>query len=288
MASEYEDYFIFDDPIPYKNLLVYPVLMKDYIKFHKNIDAFLFNKNRIPNPEIIQMSYFEFLWYISVADDKSAEYIYKALEILKLCLKFIKTIYQDQDGNELDEPIYIEEEIYQVDISLDENYKPFLIINGEKYTKKDFKQLRRIICEQNSIELPEDNKMNPEMEKVLMEAQAFINRTKNHFKICSLEDQIICVMISLNCTAHHIKNNISIRKFQKILHRVDAKLHYEIYKTAEMSGFVKFKDNSSVKHWLSDLHVDKFANVKTDYEGFIGKTGLSVQQVSLNKEENNV
>ena len=61
--------------------------------------------------------------------------------------------------------------------------------------------------------------------------------------------------------------NLTIRKFSKILERVDYKLHYQIYKSAEMSGMVSFKDGNPFKHWMADLtKSDKYEEVKVDAE----------------------
>jgi hypothetical protein len=47
--------------------------------------------------------------------------------------------------------------------------------------------------------------------------------------------------------------DLPLRKFIKLLQRVDAKLHYEIYMGAAMSGMVEFKDKKILRHWMSDL-----------------------------------
>ena len=61
--------------------------------------------------------------------------------------------------------------------------------------------------------------------------------------------------------------DLTIRKFEKILQRVDAKLHYQIYLSASMSGFVSFKDENAIKHWMNDLSKnDKYEDVKVDME----------------------
>ena len=81
-------------------------------------------------------------------------------------------------------------------------------------------------------------------------------RSREGTKMASLEDQMICVLISTNMSLQDIYS-LSIRKFVKILERVDALLHYKIYLSASMSGFVEFKDKSFIKHWMSDLTRNK-------------------------------
>ena len=85
-------------------------------------------------------------------------------------------------------------------------------------------------------------------------------------KMGSLEDQIICVLISTPLKLQDVYE-LAIRKFEKVLQRVDAKLHYQVYLTASMSGFVKFEDKDAIKHWMSDFTpTDYYEDVKVDME----------------------
>lgn len=89
---------------------------------------------------------------------------------------------------------------------------------------------------------------------------------QNKQKMCSLEEQMICVLISTSLTMEDIYK-LTIRKFEKILQRVDAKLHYQIYLSASMSGMVKFKDDNAIQHWMNDLtKEDKYSDVKVDMD----------------------
>ena len=75
---------------------------------------------------------------------------------------------------------------------------------------------------------------------------------------------MLCVVISSSLTLDDVYK-LSIRKFAKILDRIDHKMHYEIYLSASMSGFVQFKNEDAIKHWMADLtRTDKYADVKVD------------------------
>ena len=77
---------------------------------------------------------------------------------------------------------------------------------------------------------------------------------------------MICVLISTPLKMEDIYK-LSIRKFEKILQRVDAKLHYQIYLSASMSGMVKFENENAIQHWMNDLsEKDKYADVKVDMD----------------------
>ena len=55
----------YDEPITYKELKIYPVLMKDYIEFHSLVSCLLIDKNSRPDIKIISMTYLRFLYYES-------------------------------------------------------------------------------------------------------------------------------------------------------------------------------------------------------------------------------
>jgi hypothetical protein len=135
-----------------------------------------------------------------------------------------------------------------------------LVLKDTEYDKNDFDFIRTIICHQN-INNYDDSYIDPQVEKVLREAQEFTNKHKK--KIGSLEDQIICVMLAMHETDEKKIHNLTIRKFSKILERYDYKLHYEIYKTAEMSGMVKFKQE--IDHWMSEFSKNKYGDVIVEY-----------------------
>ena len=99
-----------------------------------------------------------------------------------------------------------------------------------------------------------------------MEKAEQYKRQLQHNKMASLEDRMICVLISTPLKLDDIYN-LTIRKFDKILQRVDYKLHYQIYLSAQMSGMVEFKEKDALRHWMSDLSEDdEFKDVKVDLD----------------------
>jgi hypothetical protein len=233
---------IYDKPIPYKNLLIYPAKMKDYIDFHIYVGCLLYDKNSIPSIEIITMSYLKYILYIAKTDKSPSLY---------LCDKLLHMILMLEEDNKIE--YYIKDD-----------GNAYFLINGEEYNSSDFDYIKKIICEQNEIHLI-DETIQKEVRDAMEKAQEY-RMMQNKNKMCSLEDQMICVLISSNLKLEDIYN-LTIRKFSKILQRIDYKMHYEIYLSASMSGFVKFKDEDSLKHWMCDLtEEDKYATAKIDEE----------------------
>lgn len=232
----------FDEPIPYKELLIYPVTMKDYLEFHWLVSCLLIDKNSIPDINVISMSYLRFLYYNAANNDEPYVYMLKMLLCMVLHIEF----------NE------------EMSFYVDENDRAFFKVRGVAYSGSDFDEIVKIIFEQNCI-TPIDNTIQKEVRDALEKAEEFkMQQTKQ--KMCSLEEQMICVLISTPLKLEDIYK-LTIRKFEKILQRVDAKLHYQIYLNASMSGMVKFKDESVIQHWMNDLTKDdRYSDVKVDMD----------------------
>ena len=239
-VGEYDYYLFYDKPIPYKDLLIYPATMDRYLDFHFYITCLLLDKNSIPNPVVISMTYLQFLYYM--ASTTKLPYLYMFKELLKMVLHI------DNDSD--------------LWFGTDPNGKAIFRIKGVIYDSEDLDKITDIVFLQNSIEHIDDT-IQKEVRDAMEKAKVY-KMKQNEYKMCSLEDQMICVLISTALKFDDI-NKLTIRKFSKILERVDYKLHYEIYLSAEMSGMVKFKDENKIKHWMADLtKSDKYEDVKVD------------------------
>jgi len=84
--TELEEYFTYDKPVPYKELLIYPVKVIDYLIFFTSVNCLTFEKNKIPDINIIKMSYLDFLFYTFDKDENGKIYLMMLLEIFKICL----------------------------------------------------------------------------------------------------------------------------------------------------------------------------------------------------------
>ena len=232
----------FDEPIPYKELLIYPITMKDYLEFHWLVNCLLIDKNSVPDVNVISMSYLRFLYYQSVVKEKPYVYMVKLLLCMVLHLDFSE----------------------KMSFYINEKDKAFFTIKDVEYSADDFDEIVKIIFEQNCIQAI-DNTISKEVRDALEKAEEYKMR-QNKQKMCSLEEQMICVLISTPLKMEDIYK-LSIRKFEKILQRVDAKLHYQIYLSASMSGMVKFENENAIQHWMNDLsEKDKYADVKVDMD----------------------
>lgn len=220
-----------------------PVKVADYFNFFSVISCLLIEKNKIPDPKIISMSYLDYLFYLRAHQENGYLYIMMLNELLKLTCK----IKEDDIRYKKDKKGHI-----------------ILILNGIEYDKKDFDNIKKIICYQNMPDY-DDRYIDPKFKEACEEAEKYKNKDLTN---ATLEDKIDCIVTSTSYKYEEVYD-LTIRKFYRVLRRVGYKLNYQICKTAEMSGMVKFK--SSIPDWMGNLSVEKYKDVLVDYNEFKGK-----------------
>lgn len=268
-------YYYYDKPVPYhansikpddrneKNqILIYPATMNDYIMFHHYGSSLLLEKNTDQNLtfeeklKYISMTYFQYLFFETMDNPESKPYLFLFDRLLSIVLR---------DDSFKDFEKSMNRYFHNGD-------KVYFRINDIIYDSDDFDKIRSIICDANLLE-PPDEKISKELRDKIKEAEEF-QAKMNNTKMGSLEVQMVCVQISTGMKLGDIYN-LPIRKFIKILERVDKKLHYEIYLSASMSGMVEFKDKSILKHWMADTSKGIFdGDSVIDYEKFKTEKGL--------------
>jgi hypothetical protein len=228
--SKYELNYIYDEPVIFKSLTIYPVLVKDYLQFNTWSKCLSLDKNSSKDPKTISMTYLDYMYTLHNDENPYISFFDAILKIV--------TRKRDLD----------------VRYARNEKGKPVFFIEGIEYNHSDFEEIRMIICEYNLVDLP-DEYIQKEIRDNMQKAKE-LRAKSNGVKIAPFEDRLVCVSISTGWDFDRI-SKLSIRKFEKILEREDAKLHYQIYLSASMSGFVEFKSKSFIKHWMSDLSEDK-------------------------------
>jgi hypothetical protein len=235
-------YTVFDLPVPYKTIKIYPATVKDYMLFNTYSQCFLLDKNSIPDPKIISMTELEYLY--NVTEKEGKPYLIFFDRLLSICLRDEKS-FED-----------VKESMNRY--KFDEKRKPFFIIENEIYTPQDFDEIKKIISEQNLIDLPDEN-MSKEVRDSLEKAREYKNKM-NGAKPASFEDYIVSLSVATGWNLDYIRA-MSVRKFTKSIRRLDNLIHYKIYLAASIAGFTEFKDKSIIKHWLTNLDEDKYADV---------------------------
>ena len=235
--ANYDLYFIYDEPVPYKSLKIYPARMRDYLQFFTVAQILLLDKNSVPDPKVISMSFLEYI--IFAANDEN--YYTTFLDAL------LRLIFRIPDE--------------RIKYFADDKGRPYFQIGEDIFDKGDFEKIRKIVIAQNLLNPPDDT-IQKSLRDDMEEARRLREKASGN-KTAGIEEQMIAVMISTGLSMEDVFN-LTIRKFIKTLERVDHKLHYEIDLSASMSGFVTFKDKSAIKHWLSDLTKDKLDGLMTE------------------------
>lgn len=248
-------YLPFDEPIPYKDLLISPIKLKDSHEIQNILSILQLDKNNLGHIEFISMSKLRFI-LIMICD--SEEYqtelyslLYKALSIPN---DNIIEIYIDDTqeylviGKKVDE-------VHGHDI-IDEH-------NGIKITSEDFDEIIRIILYQNILDYS-DKYIDPDVRKATEEYYRLKN--KNAVKV-SLEHKVNCVQFKTGMTRTAI-GNLSIRNFYQLFNILVDESDYLAVKFAEYNG-VKFK--TPIENWAYKAQRDKYAEAFCDADSFVNQ-----------------
>lgn len=242
-------------PVPYKNLLIYPVKTLYYKVFHSFALCFFVNKYDSGIPECMGFNPLQFLFYQDPARgiDNATNYLPLLEQLLLMCLK--KEIMTGKEKT--------------IRFIKKEKNKCFFYIEDEIYDWQDFEAIRDIICKQNCIELP-DYKIHPDIRKKLKEKEELLNRVNNN-KIASFEELIDCLMLAGHYDEDYILN-LSIRRFTNLLQRYNIMKNYELM-TILSPNFDK-ADRDKIPSWISaipksDQYFSKVQNI-ADIQSQIG------------------
>lgn len=253
MSSFREIFYTFDKSVPYKSLMIHPIRIQDYYEFLFCIPCLMLEKNSIKDPQMaikaISMSYLQYMYEVSSRENNYIQ-LFDGLLRLVLRIKEEKTIKYEYD----------------------KNGSPYFMIDDKNYYSEDFDEIRKIISEQNMIDLP-DERIQKNVRDSLEEARRFKQKL-NKNKVASFEEQMMALATYTGWSLDEIYN-MTYRKFVLAIRRANQIIMSNIYLTASMSGFVSFKDKSVLKSWISDINEeDKYADVKMSPEQLQSKANF--------------
>lgn len=241
-----------DWAVPYekygRTIYFHPATVDCYIPFHTLAQSILIDKNQSGDFEAITRSYLDYIVYL--AEHEHPEHLIMLCELLLMCLQWERT-YTASDG-----------EHSSVDIGIEDGHA-LLILQGTKYTAEDFEEMRTIICEQNSLELPRDD-VHPDIKKAWQEVEDLRRKTAK-VKICSFNDQMNVMMIKTAYTKPQLMQ-MTVRTFSTLLSRIDTVLSYEI--TTLLSPYLDKNGQKQITHYLADTNRDKYKDIYIDYGEF--------------------
>jgi len=240
-------FYSINQPVPYKDLFIYPVKTIYYMFFHFLAECFFVSKYDSGIDECMGMNPLQFLYYqdLNKKIDNANNYLPYLELLLLMCLQ--KSEISD-DGKKTIEFIK-------------KDNKQFIRIDSQLYNWKDFEKIREIICEQNCIKLP-DWKIHPTIRKKLKEKDELLNRI-NKRKIGSFEELVDCLMITSGFSEEYILN-LSIRRFTNLLKRYDIMKNYELMTI--LSPNMEKRDREKILSWnsaipIQDQYFSKITNL---------------------------
>lgn len=233
------------DPFKYKGVLLHPIQMKYIDKFYQYANCLLIEKNKIPDVNVIKMSYLRFLFELSHSD-KQFKIYWKYLTKL-LILVFRQKFHFVSIGDKIG-----------------------IKVKNKILTEKDFDNIRRIICKQNLILLNEDL-LNPEIEKAIKEAREFLSKKETP---ATMEENILSFFAATGYEPQKIKN-LTVYIFNKTMQRLNLMKSWEVYTYASL----KLGESDKIQHWLSHIpEKGLYDDVTMTEDEFNKKTSDSMYQ----------
>lgn len=244
-------YFYFDKPVNYKldkgEILIRPVELQSSEIFLSSVGILNIDKNSIPNPQIIQMSYLQFLAEVVFHKDSPSlkTNLQQLLNIFILCL-------------DLKAPM----------IKYNDFKKPYIYdeLTGMSITPKQFDEIRQIILYQNIYNY-DDSYVNPDLKKSMQEQDELKNR---NIETPNLERKIAII------TAH---SGLPKREQELMTYRSHCVLFDEVCGEVEFTTVrpvALFSDGGkNLEHWIYKHKKDKFDGYIKSVDSYTNSMGGS-------------
>lgn len=230
-----------DEPITIEGFTLYPILMSDYRRFMAARSVLLIRQGSLP-AEYAVMRYLNALYamdYDAVKETgKPAGFIAGALEMLAMAMRFPVSAFvrrtmirtSPQDGRRLE----------ALDIRAGE-----AILH---LTPAVFDRLRPIIAEQNGLELPDESENADlvEAEEDIAAANALTAATAY-----DINAELAAVARDQRIRRAELMD-YTIKEYTELKAAIERDKLFTIYKTAELSGTVKFTKGNPVPSWCYD------------------------------------
>lgn len=261
-----EPYRAFDAPVPYKELLLYPVQAQDYYKFMSSVGVLGIQKNRTPDVRIIQMSYLQFVFGLILND---VEWRKKFIDIMQLCLKVEVAelsnhrIQRGSFWNEMgaNGELIFHLNGYEVDF-IDRNERIFIRLNGIELSGAEFDELIRYIHFQNVYDYFDDF-INDDVREVI---EKFYSMKNKDIVPPTFEQKIISVMSALGVTKPQVATMtmISVEQlFHSVVRRTDYMIEHN-YRAHAMTD----KPLPDIEHWAYKSNKERFSEVFVNADSF--------------------
>ncbi|MGL5719112.1 MAG: hypothetical protein ACRCX2_39290 [Paraclostridium sp.] len=263
-------YVALSKPIPFCGLKIKPIKVRDSMEFLEAGALFQFEKNKIPDLEIIKMTYLDFLFKKILP---SKDYLNEFMKILNMCL----SVEEDEDCFNTLYPrgyIYIDGEFARVNgynvFFMQEEESIAMVVDNKKISWRDFDEFREIIMFQNLRDYD-----NVQMSDDVKEALDEYYKIKNKDIIPPDMGYKISVVMMKSSFSEDQVLDMTFYRFQEIFDLILEEQDYTISKLAEYMGN---KFEKKIEHWVFKKKKDKYADAFVSADGYKNK----IQQAGAN------
>lgn len=263
-----ESFGMFDEPVEYKELKLYPILTKDAHLFINNVDILRIDKNKWGDINIIQMSYLLFMLSLIQMDktmmDKFlwlAEHIFGMRQKDKVLMKKYapNELLVRQGANE-DTYIYV---VNGWDIAFEVcGQRATIFFDNIKLTATEFDEVRRIILYQNIYNY-DDTPMSEDVKRVVEQYYTL----KNKGIIPPSFAKKRAVVLSNSAETYKSIQDMPYRQFEELFHTIVDKIEYMV--SIPLIPHLKDPD---VEHWVYKKERGKFDGIFVDADNVANKT----------------
>lgn len=248
MVENHELTDILGKPRVFKGRKLYPIKVRDAHEFYESIQTIMLPKNAMDNEAYFRMYYLQFLALIC---EQQLEFEQLLETLLKLVFKCEKLEWHvTHDG------------------------RVSLIIDGDFIVKeRDFDKIRKVICEQNCLEL-DDRSMTAEARKILDDAAKF---NSLHSNTASFAEQIVAYHCEVGIPYREIEE-LTLYQFQKGITRKNYSKEADNVQMAKYYPMMDFKDTSKLPHWLDKIKVSKEDDATVKLDTFLSNTSDTITQ----------
>ena len=249
-------------PIVYNGLAFKPLTVRQFALYQAAKQSYELMQSSLP-PKLAVLSWcncLDTMDRIAQEDGKKTAFLQLALIVLiaTLGLEPIRTNTGDQ---------------YPLREIRDKNGNLTAILVGEInnpviLTMQDMSEIRKIIAVQNVYDIP-DESWNPD----LVRAQQYTASLKQNNLDVNLDDLVASVALNAGVMMSEVWG-WTIRDFILCQEAIDRKLNYQIFMTAEHSGFVKFNKGNPYPTWKFNRRMDMPSSFTTVAELDAGAKGL--------------
>lgn len=258
-------------PIVLLGLTFYPIKMRDYEQFLACKDVLLLRLNTLP-AKYLTKNYVNAIWTFEMDEMKknngaNVGLFGRLIRLLEMSLRI-----------DIDREALLTKQIKYRQSGADFEIDRIVITQDGKTAEITSKELslkvRKLIAEQNGLELPKESN-NPEVVKAEADFAKFKQERSGNPLKNSLTDLLASVAYQSHVSEREL-DDWTVREFENRRKAIERDKRFMLYGQAELSGMVSFKNGNPYQSWCFDSADDSHGMISAETLG--SQWGNSVSQ----------